>query len=204
MSTLAKILISIAAALLAIAAILWVFHNIFFPNWTPSWEQTSTSTTTNTPTNTTNTSGNWSLNMKSDATITGIESSIHSMGVGNVNFAMPTAGQKVTAVMPYTSEGTGTVGQSSETANLEGTINITAEIKNNKLHLVYTYLFTKCVATVSTPVGGIVNNECPIVPESHTTDIEIADGKTATVHSDESVSGSTSTWLETWTLNKAR
>lgn len=200
MNTWAKIAIGIGAALLAIAAVLWVFHNIFFPNWTPSWEQTPS-----TKTETFNTTGQWSLGLKTDTTLTQSTGSLHSMGTGKIDFSIPEKGGKFTAVGPWTSDGTGAVGPSSETSKIEGQISIEGEVINGKLHFTSRYISEKCLTTINTPIGNTTSTDCGTAsPEVHMADIEIADGKTATVNSDENGNGYTLTWREVWTLNKSQ
>lgn len=184
-----------------LALVIWFVYANFINN--PSL---NTGKTNNSKSTTTSTGGNWTLTMTSPFSTTGPETNLTGEGKTTINFTMPSSeGQKLSASGPWSSELRGTVGPSTETATVSGTITLNGEIKNGKLTFLPAFQETSCRTEIVTPIGSQVTTNCDpnSIPDQKTIIIEITDGATAFADVATNFGNYSYNWKENWTLKKA-
>lgn len=152
------------------------------------------------------TSGNWTLEMTGPIRETGIQTDLNGNQTGSASFNMPGDGKTANITGVFSGEGSGVVGSVSASDEMSGKMNVTAQLKNGKLHLNVTYVTEKCTVTLNTPMGSSTTecaNQGP-APDPHTIDIDAQNGATASSTVRKDYGNYQYTWTENWTLKKAQ
>lgn len=202
------IFVGIGLVALGVLVIVFIFiyanfiNNPYLGSKTANKSSNSTTTTASTAS-----SGNWTLKMTSPFSITGPLTSLTGQGQSTINIAIKgTEGEKFSGSGPWSSEAHGSVGASTETTNLSGTMTINGQISNGKLTFLPAFNETSCRTEVVTPIGSQVTTTCDAnsIPDQKTITIALTDGATATADVATNFGEYSYDWKENWTITKSK
>jgi hypothetical protein len=141
--------------------------------------------------------------MTSPFSTTGPETNLVGEGTATINFSI--SGNQFSGTGEWSSELSGTVGPSTETSTVSGSVTINGTIQNGKLSFLPVFTETSCRNEIVTAIGSQVTTDCNpnSIPDQETIVIEPEDNATATADVATNFGSYSYNWKENWSLSRA-